>query len=132
MRFSVCAAPRASDAAAECMRPLGFKLRPPSSMRPRAGSPAGAPPLPGTGAPGPDASGGTAAAAGAGTRGAGVFCPGDSFIACGSSAESSGDIVVGAAVLGGGEHLSGGTDLYQFPEVHESGEVRDACGLLQV
>src|SRR6266853_2117706 len=49
-----------------------------------------------------------------------------------ASAESSGDIVIGAAVLGRREDLLRRADLHQLAQVHEGCDVRNARRLLQV
>src|SRR5258708_608739 len=49
-----------------------------------------------------------------------------------ASAEAAGDVILGALVRGGGEHLARGIELDHLAEIHEGGEVGDARRLLHV
>src|SRR3984893_6343803 len=49
-----------------------------------------------------------------------------------SSAEPAGDVVLGASIARRGEYLVGLVEFDQFTEIHESGLVGDARGLLHV
>src|ERR1700687_5121806 len=120
-RFSIAASawPAASADAGLCIRPLGLRFRPPSPARCRATLSGGAPPLPVA------AVGAAPARGGAGRCSSGAVGSGVSLMAFGPSAESSGDIVIGAAVLGRREDLLRRADLHQLAQGHEGGDVRN-------
>src|SRR4029079_16444325 len=49
-----------------------------------------------------------------------------------TSAEASGDVVLGAPVVRRGEHSAGGVELDQLAEIHEGGEIGHPRRLLHV